>query len=139
MHDDWDDSNYTAQTIKPAPRFSQRITAKIPPPLPIKSIIPNPPKKNWDPITLIVFAILILIAAILYIYVNRPFKDPANNIKIIQTSEPVLTAYPVKPIEKQIQQEQKIETVNPISSSQVPTHIIKKHKIVESKDKDYGI
>ena len=134
MNDDWDSN---AQTIKPPPRFSQRITVKIPPPLPIQSIAP-PKKKNWDTLTLIIFIILILIAIILYIYVNQPFKYPADNVKIIYSTEPVLISAPITSTEI-TPKEQKIEPIlNPINSVQMPLHIIKKSKI-ESKDKDYGI
>lgn len=134
MNDDWDSN---AQTIKPPPRFSQRITVKIPPPLPIQ-LKPSRQNKNWDSITIIIFVILMLIAAILYIYVNHPFKDPANNIKIIYSAEPIFISAPITSTEIAPEEQKNEPIISPINSNQVQIHIIKKPKIIE-KNKDYGI
>lgn len=86
MHDNWDDSNYTAQTVKPTPRFSERPTIKAP----ILNVISSiPPRKNWDAITIIIFILLLIVAVIIYIYVNHPIKNEIKPI-ISYSAEPVI-------------------------------------------------
>jgi hypothetical protein len=137
MNDKIDDEDSLAPTLKPGPRISQKPT------IPAQPIISTPlarQKSNVDIIGICGFAIFLLIAIILYIYVNHPFKDPGYNYKTIYNSEPVLITAPIKPAEVPIiPEEKKIEpAITPITSSQI--HIIKKPKVEnDSKDKDYGI
>jgi hypothetical protein len=139
-NDKIDDAESMANTIKPAPTFSQRPTPLIPA-QPIKSIVPTR-RRNWDILTSISFVILLIIAVALYIFVNHPFRHSQKNV-LIRNINPVLITAPIESIEPSFIPEQKIEPINPPSSSSANNQIIPPHKkiklIKDDKEKDYGI
>lgn len=116
MNENWDDENYIAQTIKPPPRMSQRPTIKIPQ-LPVEKVNITK-RKNWDVLTSISFGLLLILAIILYCYINHPFKKSEDKVKtiIIYSAQPVLITTPI--------------TLSPlISSSNPPIETVSKQTV----------
>jgi len=122
--------------LKPVPRFSERVTIKIPPPL-----LANPKivarRPNWDILTSISFVILLIIAILLYCYVNHPFRH-TQHAKIIYNSQPIFITSPIKSTEVPsfVPKEQNVELI--INSNKIEPHYIRNVKMNNSA-KDYGI
>jgi hypothetical protein len=134
-NDKIDDADSLAATLKPLPRISQRPTLHAPP---INSISPIR-RPNWDILTSLSFVVLLIIAIILYIFVNHPFRHSQKTVIIHDVSPVLITA----PIESMKIPEHKPEIINPPSSSSANNQIVLPHKkvklIKDDGEKDYGI